>query len=346
MLSASFLVKIIVAKIILSLGYSGFLAYQPKIFSEPPQLASIAITRSQNENKQLAEKQKSLPLSVDRIKPQPRRKSNTPFSIKLSAQSYVVMDAETEKILLGEAENAPRSMASITKLMTAIIFLESNPSWDEKVNIQKEDGNQGKIYIFEGESVNVKDLFYASLVGSSNNATVALARSSKMNLEEFVKKMNKKAGELGLKQTRFVEPTGLDYRNQSTAKEVAVILKYALQKDILREALLTPNYEITVLNKDNRQVKRRVANTDILLSSDFKNSPIESILGAKTGFIDEAGYNFTMLTQNKDRNKVAVVVLGADTHFDRFSEAKVLAEWVYKNYLWPGQDGFEKLSQD
>ncbi|MCX6779130.1 MAG: serine hydrolase [Candidatus Magasanikbacteria bacterium] len=345
MFSLPFLIKIVVVKIILSLGYSGFLVYQPLVFSEPPQLQQIqarAIEQKEIKKNNFA----SLPLSVDRIKPQPRLKEGVFFSSKLSAQSYVVLDTETEKILLSEAENAPRSIGSITKLMTAIVFLENNPAWEKKVVVEKEDGVQGKLYLFDGESINIRDLFYASLVGSSNNATMALARGNDVNVEEFVKKMNKKAAELGLKKTVFFELTGLSFRNQSTAREVALILKYALQKNLIKEAVTTKKYEITVNDASGKEVKRQVSNTDILLFSDFQNSPIDSILGAKTGFIDEAGYCFTMETQNKDENRITTVVLGSDTHFDRFSEAKFLAEWVYKNYLWPGQEGFEKLSQE
>jgi len=346
MFSLPFLIKLIVVKIILSLGYSGFLVYQPLIFSEPPQLQQLAARAVEQKGIKKNNNAPTLPLSVERIKPQPRLKEGSIFSSKLSAQSYVVLDTETEKNLIGEAENAPRSIGSITKLMTAIVFLENNPAWEKQVIVQKNDGVLGKLYLFDGDNISIRDLFYASLVGSSNNATVALARGSDASVEEFVKKMNKKAGELGLKKTVFFEPTGLDHRNQSTAKEVALILKYALQKDLIKEAVTTKKYEITVSDTFGKQTKRQVANTDILLFSDFENSPINFILGAKTGFIDEAGYCFTMETQNKEGKRVITVVLGSDTHFDRFSEAKFLAEWAYKNYLWPGQDGFEKLSQE
>ena len=345
MISAPFLLKIVVAKIILSLGYSGFLVYQPVIFSEPPQIAHLVVNVETQKGGDAA-KSNSLPLSKDKIRPEPRRKDGEDFSTKLSAQSYVVVDAETEKNLLSEAADAPRAIGSITKLMSAIIFLENSPAWDKEVVIDKNDGGQGKLYVFEGETANVKDLFFASLVGSSNNATMALARSSGLSLEAFVQKMNQKAKALGLKNTFFKEPTGLDSNNRSTAREVALLLKYALQKDLIREAVTVKNYDITVVNTDKKLIKRLVENTDILLSNDFKDSHINSILGAKTGFIEEAGYCFVMETQNKDGKKIIAAILGADNHFNRFSEAKVLAEWVYKNYLWPGEEGFDELVQN
>ncbi|HPV70529.1 MAG TPA: serine hydrolase [Candidatus Magasanikbacteria bacterium] len=346
MFSIPFLVKIIVAKIILSLSYGGFLAYQPAIFSEPPQLAQVMVKQQQVENNLPTKNKKTLPLSIDRIKPQPKIKEGVVFSSKLSAQSYAVLDLETEKILLGAEENSPRSIGSISKLMTAIVFLENNPQWDKQIIISKDDGELGKLYLFDGEKISVRDLFFTSLVGSSNNATVALARSGNLNLTDFVKKMNQKALDLGLKNSTFVEPTGLSSENHSTAKEVALILKYALKQDLIKEAVTTKNYEISVIGTNGKNIKRNVINTDILLFNDFANSPIKSILGAKTGFIDEAGYCFTMETQNNHEKKIITVVLGANTHFDRFSEAKLLAEWVYKNYLWPGEEGFEKLSKE
>lgn len=346
MFSTPFLVKIIVAKVILSLSYGGFLAYQPAIFSEPPQLAQLAVKQNPVKNNLSVKNKKTLPLSVDRIKPQPKIKEGAVFSSKLSAQSYAVLDLETEKILLGAEENSPRSIGSISKLMTAIVFLENNPQWDKEITIDKDDGQLGKLYLFEGEKVSVKDLFFTSLVGSSNNATVALARSGNLSLADFVQKMNRKAVELGLRNTTFVEPTGLSSDNHSTAKEVALILKHALKQDLIKEAVTTKNYIINVIGSGGKNIKRDVINTDILLFNDFSNSPIKSILGAKTGFIDEAGYCFTMETQNADEKKIVTVVLGANTHFDRFSEAKLLAEWVYKNYLWPGEEGFEKLTKE
>ena len=181
---------------------------------------------------------KTLPLALSRSERAPQRKLETAdFDIrKATFKSAFVMDEDTENQLFAFNESEVRSIGSLTKLMTALVFLDTAPQWDKTVTIEAADGSQGRLNVVEGEQVAVMDLFNVSLVSSSNNATMALARSTGLPLEEFVKKMNKKAADLGLKQTKFIEPTGLDQANQSTAREIARLLKFI--RRFLRTKLL------------------------------------------------------------------------------------------------------------
>ena len=109
-----------------------------------------------------------------------------------AGQNCVALDAVSSKIFFEKNAGEPRSIASITKLMTALVFLEHNPGWESVYKIKAEDKREGgKIYLFTGESVKVKDLFYSSLIASDNVATIALVKSTGMSEEEFVKIMNK-----------------------------------------------------------------------------------------------------------------------------------------------------------
>lgn len=344
----SLIIRLIISKLILSLGYGGFLFYQPLIFSQPLALNKESVQavnlQEQKDNQNFAVK--SLPLSFDKIKLSPRLRPEAKFSLRLSAQSYAVVDETTETVLAKQAENIPRSIGSLSKLMTALVFLDNKPNWEKQITIEKSDEREGKVCISAGEKISVKNLFYASLVESCNTATIALARSSGLTLENFAKKMNQKALNLGLKTSSFVEPTGLNSNNQSSAREVAILLKNALKNEFISQAVLQKTYNIEVVDTLGKNIKRRVINTDELLSNDFKNSNIQAVVGAKTGFIEEAGYCFAVMTENKNTQKIITVILGAESHYRRFSEAKDLAEWVYQSYLWPGQEGFEKLSQN
>src|SRR3989339_33112 len=265
----SLIVRLVVSKLILSLGYGGFLFYQPMIFSQP------LVLNKENVQALILEKQKNnqifvirgLPLSFDKLKLIPRLRQEAKFSLKLSAQSYAVIDENTEALLAKQAENIPRSIGSLSKLMTALVFLEGNPNWEKQIIIEKSDEREGKVCILAGEKITIKNLFYASLVESCNTATIALARSGGLTLEEFAKKMNQKAINLGLKTSYFAEPTGLNSHNYSSAREVAVLLKNALKDEFISRAVLQKTYDMDVVNTLGSTVKRRLINTDELLSN-------------------------------------------------------------------------------
>ncbi|NCN99563.1 D-alanyl-D-alanine carboxypeptidase [Candidatus Falkowbacteria bacterium] len=218
-------------------------------------------------------------------------------------------------------------IASITKLMTALVFLENNPGWDKEYKIKAEDHvSGGRLNLFLGEEVTVKDLFYTSLVASDNGATVALAHATGLSEEEFVSKMNLKAKHLGLVKTSFSDPSGLSDADVSTAREVAWLASAALERPEIREATSRAEYRFQTLNGADKFIE----STDYLLFSE-ESGPLK-ILGGKTGYTDKAGYSFVGLWQNQDGKEFISVVLNSQGRNDRFLDSRQLANWVVAAY--------------
>lgn len=337
---SQFLFKTFILQIFIFLGLSG---------GNLP-TAPVAVLNNQAVREQMAEKAaaeqiggdrltisampvKTLPLSLTRAERAPQRRTGAAdFDIrKVTFKSAFVMDEDTENPLFAFNENEIRSIGSLTKLMSALVFLDTLPPWDKVVMIEAADGSQGRFNVAEGEQITIKDLFYVSLISSSNNATMALARSTGLPLEEFVKKMNAKAVDLGLKQTKFVEPTGLDPANQSTAKEIAWLLRFALSEKIIQEAVAKKNYTFRLMPNGPT---RNIRSTNVLLSERLPVGAVK-IIGGKTGYVEEAGYCFAVVLENQEGRQIIAVVLGSDSHYGRFSEARALAEWVFSAYEWP-----------
>lgn len=249
--------------------------------------------------------------------------------LQIFATSSAAVDCESGKVLFNKNKGQVWPIASITKLATALVFVENNPGWETEYQMKAEDRREGgKIYLFTGEKMKVKDLFYFSLVGSDNTATIALARSTGLTDDEFVVKMNAKAEELGLNNTFFADPVGLDSSNVSTAEEIAKLAQAALAVHEISEATLTKKYEF---NTDGGRHKA-INNTDALLDIFPQNGII--ILGGKTGYIDASGFCFAGKFANHDGKEIISVVLGTDSYNARFEQTKRLVDWVYGNYQW------------
>lgn len=254
-----------------------------------------------------------------------RRKANVKTAdsdaVYLSAPAAVAMDEESGIVILGKNMNQQRSMASLTKVMTALIFLESNTAWDKEVIISAVDMNY-KAYsgIRLGDTVTAKDLFYGTLVASDNTAAWALQRSTGMTRAEFVNKMNEKAQELGLEKTVFTEPSGIDPGNKTTAYEYALLARHAFDDPDMLEASTTKIYYFQT--KDGRWCRARNTNTLIRYGTDLY------ITGAKTGFLYEAGYCL-MLKTKSGQNELITVTLGGESSWARFNDHERLAGWAW-----------------
>jgi len=243
------------------------------------------------------------------------------------AENGAVLDGKGN-LFFSERPDRTWPIASITKLFTAYTFLDYNPGWETSYEIKAEDRREGgRIYLFTGDKVTVKDLFYFSLVGSDNTATAALAHATGLSETEFVQKMNDKIKALGLKNTRLVDPVGLDSGNISTAREVALFAKIALANEEIGRASLTKRYEFSTAQGR----KKNIVSTDKLLDS-FPDSGI-SILGGKTGFIDSSGYCFVGRFKDYDGREIVAVILGAASDAERFALTKKLVDLYYKNQL-------------
>lgn len=259
-----------------------------------------------------------------------RRRPNV-LGIKILAQSVYVEDVNTAVVLLEKNADEPRPIASITKLMTALVFLDQNIPWDREITIQAGDKREGGTApIYEGDRAAVRDLFIASLANSANNTTAALVRASGLPEEIFVEQMNEKARAIGLPKARFTEPTGLDPRNMATAREVTRLAQNAFANADIKDAIQRWRYWFSVRAEDGEKERKiMVKNTDYLLES-FLNSPPYTFIGGKTGFINEAGWCLVGEVEGPGGRRVIGVVLGAPSHLERFTELKKALWWAFE----------------
>lgn len=249
---------------------------------------------------------------------------------QIEAKGVLVADSNFKKILYFNNNEEIMPIASITKLMTALVFLENNPGWEQEIMMTKADEKIGGIInVGRGEVVTVKDLFYITLIASDNNTAMALARSTGLTEVEFIKAMNKKAQVLGLFKTYFTDPTGLHRTNVSTAGEIIRLALEAFEKEEIQEAS-SATYTFTTLLKNK---VRTVKNTNHLVRGIYRNFDYE-FLGSKTGYIEESGYNLVMQVENEEGNELIAVLLGCESNPERFSDMKTLINWVYDSYKW------------
>jgi len=271
----------------------------------------------------------------------PAKRINFPYRVRgvpqfdvkmLTAQNAAVIDEDTGRVLFEKDSYDKKSIASLTKLMTAVVWWEINGDLKKVIKIEGDDYRDGGIsYFISGESVTAKDLLYTGLIASSNSAMAALVRSTGLGTESFVELMNGKAQELGMKNTRFKEPTGLDFKNISTATDLFILTREAFKNPVISEITQLEEYKFRPLGKS---VFRVVRNTNWLLS-DSLNEDGYQIVGGKTGYIDESGYNLVVKAFSKEKNKnLIIVILGSADKGSRFEEAKKLIEWSYSNHVW------------
>jgi len=249
--------------------------------------------------------------------------------LSLTASKALVISSDSRAVFYEKEADTVQAIASITKLMTALVFLDNNPGWEETYTIRREDNVEGgRLHLFLGEEVYIRDLLATSLVASDNGATQALVHASGLSTEEFVVAMNEKAKKLSLFKTNFVDPIGLSDYNVSTAKEVALLAKEALNNPEISRLTQQKEYQFKTLNGRDKKIE----STNYLLFSENGND--FSILGSKTGYTEAAGYCFVGRFQNPDGREVISVVLGSDGKNERFKESRVLINWVFNNYSW------------
>ena len=241
---------------------------------------------------------------------------------KTNSRACVVIDRNTNMILYGKKENEKRKMASTTKIMTAIVVIE-NGNLNDIVEVSKKAAGTGgsRLGLKSGDKVKVNDLLYGLMLHSGNDAAVALAEHISGSIPEFANLMNKKAQELGLKNTHFETPHGLDSdEHYTTAYELALLANYALQNKTFAQIVGTKNCTISI----NGQPKN-LRNTNELLGT------FNGIYGVKTGFTN--GANRCLVTSCKKNDlDIICVVLGADTKKFRTQDSIKLINYVFDNY--------------
>ena len=256
-----------------------------------------------------------------------RRRARRPPPGGVYARSAIVLDPATGEVLF--AKNAAQAVpiASLTKLMTALVFLEQQPDMLREAEVTRAELNgAGHTQLRNRERVLVGHLLHMSLMCSDNVATRVLVRESGVSPDEFRARMNRKAAELGLTDTHFVEFTGLDEGNVSTAADVARLLRAAADHETIREISTTPYYDFRSATRSHR-----VVNTNRLLH----NHRLE-VLSGKTGFISEAGYCLATWIRTDGRDMIAVV-LGAPTNATRFADVVRLVQKTISQSLTPAK---------
>lgn len=265
----------------------------------------------------------------------PTKKDNFAAQPKINAVSALTIDARSGLVLFDKNSKQKMPIASITKLMSALVFLDQQSiqgdklDWDQLFEFGREDFRAGRRYLGVGEKVTIRDLFSESLIGSANSATAALARSTGLNEDEFVSEMNKKAKELKMKDSVFSEPTGLDEHNISTARDLAKLVYVATQRVEITEALNQLKYEVSPVNK---MVTHKIYSTNWLIKDKWLEDNDYKFIGGKTGYTDEAGYAFVCHIENEVGDGVISVVLNTDSVDNRFNETKGIVQWSFENY--------------
>lgn len=243
-------------------------------------------------------------------------------NLKLNSRIGLIFDRNSKRILYEKNGLKQVPMASTTKIMTAIVVLE-NSELNDVVTISKKAAGTGgsRLGLRTNDKITVHDLLYGLMLKSGNDAAVALAEHVGGGIEEFADMMNKKAKELGLINSHFITPHGLDKeKHYTTAYELACMADYALKIPKFKEIVSSKNYNITINARSNL-----IGNTNELLGN------LNGVYGVKTGFTNEAGRCLVTACKREDLD-IITVVLGADTKKYRTSDSIKLIEYAYKNY--------------
>ena len=256
------------------------------------------------------------------VTPLPRYKVDASGDVvpDLRAAAAIIYDPETNQVLWEENSQLQRSIASITKMMTAVVFMEPNPDLSEQVTVARSDVFQASTtHLRANDRVTTGDLLHLLLIASDNAAARALARVSSLGYEGFIDRMNQKAQELGLETTHYADPSGLLSENVSSAYDLAHLIAYVSGDDRITSIMRTPEYTVY---SGRRAITFH--STNHLLGR-----PDVDVLAGKTGFISKAGYCLaTLLRLPQSNQQVAVVVLGARSNAGRFMETQNLFDWM------------------
>jgi serine-type D-Ala-D-Ala endopeptidase (penicillin-binding protein 7) len=238
----------------------------------------------------------------------------------LRAAAAIIFNPETGQVVWEENSQDQRSIASITKVMTATVFLENNPDASRQVTIVRSDVYRASTtHLRLNDKVTVDDLLHLLLIASDNAAARALARVSPQGPVAFIDRMNEKAAELGLENTHYADPSGLLSDNVSSAYDMARLIANASSDERIGSIMRIPEYTVRTAR---RPITFRTTN-HLLGRADV------DVRGAKTGFISRSGYCLaTLLRLPQNGQEVAVVVLGARSNAGRFLETENLFNWL------------------
>ena len=242
----------------------------------------------------------------------------------INSRAYVVIDRKSNTILIGKNENQKKKMASTTKIMTALVVIE-HCALSDTVEISKKAAGTGgsRLGLKTDDKLTVSDLLYGLMMRSGNDAAVALAEHVSGSITEFANLMNEKAKMLGLSNTHFVTPHGLDEdEHYTTAYELAILSNYAMNNEIFAKIVGTKNYTITI-----NGYPKALTNTNELLGV------LNGVYGIKTGFTNGANRCLVTCCKRGDMD-IICVVLGADTKKYRTTDSIKLIEYAFDNFTY------------
>ena len=235
------------------------------------------------------------------------------------AAAAIIFNPVTGQVLYEQNSQDKRSIASITKVMTALVYLEDNPDLASDVAVERSDVYAASTtYLKANDRIAASELLHLLLIASDNGAARALARTSHGGTASFVERMNEKAIELGLQNTSFADPSGLNPNNMSSAFDLSHLITFAASDERIASIMRTPTYTVATSRRmiPIHSTNRLVMNGDV------------EVMGAKTGFISKSGYCLATLLRLPQGNPIAVVVLGAGSNNGRFWETRHLFSWL------------------
>lgn len=241
-------------------------------------------------------------------------------ALDLNSSVAFVVDQDSGEVLFSKNESVVLPIASLTKLMTGLVIVDTHLPMDEMITITQDDvdtykGSRSRLAV--GTTLSRGEMMLLALMSSENRAAHALGRTFPGGMQQFVKTMNSKAQELGMKDTRYVEPTGLLSWNQSSARDLATLVSIAYQRPLLRELSTSPSHELDVgrrtlqYNNSNRLIR----------------NPEWDIGLQKTGYISEAGRCLVMQAKIAGR-KLIMVFLDSTGKLSRSQDAERVRRWV------------------
>ncbi len=257
------------------------------------------------------------------------RTADDPLSLQSSVA--LVVDKDTDEVLFSKNPDAVLPIASITKLMTALVVVDAGLSLEERVEVSQDDvrgtvGSRMRSQLRPGTRLSRGELMHLSLMSSENRAAHALGRTYPGGLGAFVRAMNRKAAELGMIDTRYVEPTGLSADNRSSALDLARLVRAASEHPVIRD-LSTSLGAVIPVGPKPRPVEFR--NTNRLV-----HHPAWDIGLQKTGFISAAGRCVVMQAELAGRQLI-MVLLDSAGRYSRIGDAERLRKWVSEQTLLP-----------
>ena len=250
----------------------------------------------------------------------------TPDALELKSSAALVIDQETNQVLFSKNAGAILPIASLTKLMTAVVVAEAKLPFDELITVSQDDvdtekGSRSRLRV--GTQLSRSEMLHLALMASENRAAHALGRNFPGGSEAFVAAMNIKAQALGMADTKFVESTGLSSRNQSSARDLATLVRAAHEHPIIREMSISPRYQVEVGRRN-----LSFHNTNRLVSRSDWDIGLQ-----KTGYIAEAGRCLVMQANMAGRPLI-MIFLDSAGKYTRLGDAERVRRWVIESSPW------------